>query len=88
MKAANKPEKKATKKPRKQKKKVPSGVPSYRFLLDEAKCIGCSVCAESCPNNVLENREGHPVAVHQERCEGCNVCVALCAQDAITIEEG
>lgn len=85
---AIKPKKKSAEKPEKQKKKDPSGVSSYRFLVDEAKCIGCAVCVESCPNSVLENREGRPVAVHQEQCEGCNVCLALCAQDAITIEEG
>ncbi len=88
MEAASNPKKKAAHKPEKGKKKIPSAVTSYRFALDEARCIGCSLCVESCPNNVLENQEGHPVAVDPERCEGCSVCMALCAQDAITIEEG
>lgn len=61
--------------------------PRFRFVVDESKCIGCSVCVESCPNEVLESRDGHPFASQPEKCEGCEVCVALCDQEAIEIEE-
>jgi len=66
-------------------KKVP-GL-KFRFVVDESKCIGCSVCVESCPNEVLESKDGQPFAVRSEECEGCEVCVALCDQEAIEIEE-
>ncbi len=59
----------------------------FRFVVDESKCIGCSVCVESCPNEVLESKDGQPFAVRSEECEGCEVCVALCDQEAIEIEE-
>ena len=59
----------------------------YRFVVDESKCIGCSVCVETCPNEVLESEDGQPCAVRQEDCEGCEVCVAVCEQEAIEIEE-
>ncbi len=59
----------------------------YRFIVDDSKCIGCSVCVESCPNAVLELKDGCPFAVQPEKCEGCEVCVALCEQEAIEIEE-
>ena len=58
----------------------------YKFVVDESKCIGCSVCVETCPNDVLESKDGHPCAVRQESCEGCEVCVAVCDQEAIEIE--
>ncbi len=61
--------------------------PKFRFVVDESKCIGCLVCVESCPNEVLESRDGHPFASQPEKCEGCEVCVALCDQEAIEIEE-
>jgi len=59
----------------------------YRFVVDESKCIGCQVCVESCPNDVLDTKDGCPVAVRQEACEGCEICAALCEQEAIEIEE-
>jgi Na+-translocating ferredoxin:NAD+ oxidoreductase RNF subunit RnfB len=59
----------------------------YRFVVDESKCIGCSNCVESCPNEVLESKNGQPHAVRQAECEGCEVCVAVCEQEAIEIEE-
>ena len=58
----------------------------YRFIVDEDKCIGCSVCVESCPNDVLNSKDGQPFAAHPEQCEGCEVCVAMCEQEAIEIE--
>ena len=59
----------------------------YRFVVDETKCIGCSMCVESCPKEVLESKDGKPEAVRQAACEGCEVCTAVCEQEAIEIEE-
>ena len=59
----------------------------YRFMVDESKCTGCLTCVESCPNEVLESKDGQPHAVRQDECEGCEVCVAVCEQEAIEIEE-
>jgi NAD-dependent dihydropyrimidine dehydrogenase PreA subunit len=59
----------------------------YRLVVDESKCIGCQVCVESCPNDVLETKDGCPVMVQPEACEGCEVCTALCEQEAIEIKE-
>jgi Pyruvate/2-oxoacid:ferredoxin oxidoreductase delta subunit len=59
----------------------------YRFVADETKCIGCSKCVETCPNEVLESRDGQPEAVRQDACEGCEVCMAVCEQEAVKIEK-
>lgn len=60
---------------------------SYTFVVDESKCIGCQVCVQSCPNDVLDTKDGLPIAVHPEECEGCEVCVAMCEQEAVEIKE-
>ena len=59
----------------------------FRFIVDESKCIGCSLCVDSCPNEVLESKDGCPFAIQPDKCEGCELCVALCEQEAIEIEE-
>jgi NAD-dependent dihydropyrimidine dehydrogenase PreA subunit len=59
----------------------------YRFVVDESKCTGCLTCVESCPNEVLESKDGRPYAVRQAECEGCEVCVAVCEQEAVVIAE-
>lgn len=59
----------------------------YRFVVDESKCIGCQICVQSCSNDVLDSKDGHPIAIHPEKCEGCEVCAALCEQEAIEIIE-
>jgi Pyruvate/2-oxoacid:ferredoxin oxidoreductase delta subunit len=59
----------------------------YRFVVDESKCIGCSTCVDTCPNDVLESKDGQPTAVRPGECEGCEVCVAVCEQEAIEIEK-
>jgi NAD-dependent dihydropyrimidine dehydrogenase PreA subunit len=61
--------------------------PKFRFCVDESACIGCGICVETCPNDILELRDGHPFAYQPEDCEGCEVCVAVCDQEAIEIEE-
>jgi carbon-monoxide dehydrogenase iron sulfur subunit len=43
-------------------------------LLDEAKCIGCSMCVQACPFGVMSMRSGGKVAFK------CDLCVARLAK--------
>jgi NAD-dependent dihydropyrimidine dehydrogenase PreA subunit len=64
-----------------------------KFVVDEAKCKGCSLCVIACPNHALElgkklNKMGyHPVQfVETKACTACGVCFYACPEpSAITV---
>ncbi|MBC7249409.1 MAG: 4Fe-4S binding protein [Anaerolineae bacterium] len=60
---------------------APSG---YVSRVDDELCIGCSLCADSCPFGALALEEGVAV-VDGEACMGCGVCVSKCAQGALSL---
>jgi anaerobic carbon-monoxide dehydrogenase iron sulfur subunit len=68
-------------------------------LVDQARCIGCAMCAIACPFDAVTfhlaaaSGNGHPVAT---KCDGClhlvseglePACVAVCKVDALTYGE-
>jgi len=69
-------------------KRCPAGVCTnlitFRILPD--KCIGCSVCAKSCPTNAISGELKKPYLIDQEACIKCGNCKAKCKFDAILVE--
>ena len=53
--------------------------------LDEALCIGCGECIETCQFGAL-SLDGVTSRVDAEKCMGCGVCVSHCAQGALSLE--
>lgn len=45
-------------------------------------CLGFGSCADACPFDAIEMRDGLAV-VHPENCVGCENCVAACPKDLI-----
>lgn len=53
--------------------------------IDEANCIGCTKCIQSCPVDAIV---GSTKAVHtvvSDLCTGCDLCVAPCPTDCIEL---
>jgi len=52
-------------------------------VIDEAWCIGCTLCMEACPTDAIlgANKRMHTViAAH---CTGCDLCLPVCPVDCI-----
>lgn len=53
------------------------------FLISD-KCAGCGLCAQVCPCQNIEMRDGTPTFRHQ--CNFCTACIAFCPVKAINYE--
>ena len=47
------------------------------------ECIGCGICVDACPQEVLEVNGGVVEAVNEENCIACGDCVEECPMGAI-----
>ena len=56
-------------------------------IVDKEKRTGCGTCVSSCPQGVLEIRDGKAVVVNEEACVGCRVCESVCPEGAITVQD-
>jgi electron transport complex protein RnfB len=54
-------------------------------VIDEALCIGCTLCIQACPVDCILGapRKMHTVIASQ--CTGCDLCVAPCPTDCIAM---
>ncbi|MBW2250683.1 MAG: ferredoxin family protein [Deltaproteobacteria bacterium] len=58
------------------------------LVLNQDKCIGCSLCTEVCPHNVFELRHGKAVIVDFNACMECGACVNNCPSNALEVSPG
>jgi Na+-translocating ferredoxin:NAD+ oxidoreductase subunit B len=64
-----------------------NGCESARKLavIDEAWCIGCTLCLKACP---VDSIIGGPKAMHtvmEDLCTGCELCIPVCPVDCISL---
>src|SRR6266849_1807245 len=52
-------------------------------LIDEARCIGCTLCIQACPVDAIVGASKMMHTVVTELCSGCDLCVAPCPVDCI-----
>ncbi|MEM1587099.1 MAG: FAD-dependent oxidoreductase [Candidatus Bathyarchaeia archaeon] len=57
-----------------------------KAVVDESKCVGCSLCTEICPFGAIAKNENGVAQVNEELCKGCGTCAARCPKEAITME--
>lgn len=55
-------------------------------VIDEAQCIGCTLCIAACPVDAIIGAPRLMHVVIAERCSGCDLCVAPCPMDCITMQ--
>jgi electron transport complex protein RnfB len=53
--------------------------------IDEATCIGCTLCIDACPVDAIVGAAKLMHTVLVERCTGCELCVPPCPVDCITL---
>ena len=56
-------------------------------LIDEAICIGCTLCIQACPVDAIVGAAKQMHTVVPELCTGCDLCVAPCPVDCIAMVE-
>lgn len=54
-------------------------------VIDEALCIGCTLCIQACPVDAIVGAAKQMHTVLANQCTGCDLCVAPCPVDCITM---
>jgi electron transport complex protein RnfB len=64
------------------------GVEGPRFVavIDEAWCIGCTLCIKACPTDAILGSNKLMHTVMEPDCTGCELCVPVCPVDCISLE--
>jgi electron transport complex protein RnfB len=56
-------------------------------LIDEALCIGCTLCIQACPVDAILGAAKQMHTILPQLCTGCDLCVAPCPVDCISMVE-
>ncbi len=52
-------------------------------IIDEARCIGCTLCIQACPVDAILGTTKQMHTVIRNECTGCELCVVPCPVDCI-----
>ncbi len=53
--------------------------------IDEARCIGCTLCIQACPVDAIIGAPKQMHTVLAADCTGCDLCIAPCPVDCISL---
>lgn len=56
-------------------------------VIDEAHCIGCTLCIQACPVDAIVGANKLMHTVIPDVCTGCDLCVAPCPVDCISMQD-
>ena len=56
-------------------------------LIDEAWCIGCTLCIKACPVDCIVGAAKVMHTVIESQCTGCELCIPACPVDCISLVE-
>lgn len=54
-------------------------------VIDEAWCIGCTLCIKACPTDAIVGTHKRMHTVIENACTGCDLCLPVCPVDCITM---
>jgi electron transport complex protein RnfB len=58
-------------------------MPKTVAVIDEARCIGCTLCIQACPVDAILGAAKQMHTVIEEECTGCGLCVPPCPVNCI-----
>jgi electron transport complex protein RnfB len=61
--------------------------PRLLAVIDEAWCIGCTLCIKACPVDCILGTHKRMHTVIEAQCTGCELCVPACPVDCISLIE-
>jgi Na+-translocating ferredoxin:NAD+ oxidoreductase subunit B len=61
--------------------------PRKLMFIDEAWCIGCTLCIEACPVDCIVGAPKRMHTVIEDLCTGCELCLPACPVDCIAVED-
>jgi len=60
--------------------------PRAMAVIDEAWCIGCTLCLDACPTDAILGIHKRMHTVIEEHCTGCELCIPVCPVDCISLK--
>lgn len=60
--------------------------PESIAVIDEQRCIGCTLCIQACPVDAILGASKHMHTVLSQECTGCELCLAPCPVDCIIMQ--
>lgn len=61
--------------------------PRRVVYIEEATCIGCTLCIQACPVDAIMGAPKRMHAVIEADCTGCELCLPVCPMDCIALED-
>ncbi|SFK55435.1 electron transport complex subunit RsxB [Methylophaga sulfidovorans] len=61
--------------------------PKMLAVIDEQRCIGCTLCIQACPVDAILGAAKHMHTVIADECTGCELCLEPCPVDCIDMVE-
>lgn len=59
--------------------------PRHMAVIDEAWCIGCTLCLDACPTDAIVGIHKRMHTVIEPHCTGCELCIPVCPVDCISL---
>ena len=61
--------------------------PRRVVYIEEATCIGCTLCIQACPVDAIVGAPRRMHTVIEAHCTGCELCLPVCPMDCIALED-